>query len=213
MVRPRSRQAFTMIEMLLVLAVVGALSAMILPGVSEAAADNRQAGAAEELMRVHRIIRSRVNQTGLAHLMVFTEADVGNHGSFRVFEGMNNRCVTTPWADVNDNDHTPVERVDMAQINRLDGSYSGSANSDEDRQVITLRAATLAGGTATPQSVVNMCLQPNGMTYVSFAAGSFNFQLQSTPIQFTLRRTVNDITHGVSRRVIFPVGGNARLRL
>lgn len=217
MVRPRSRQGFTLVEMMLVVAVAGVLSAMIMPGLAEVMADNRQAGAAEGLVRMHRIIRARVNQTGLAHVMMFDEAASNSHGDIRVFEGMNNHCHTTPWAqlagDPTMTGHYAVATLDMLDVNHLSVDYTGNAG-DDDRQVITVRAFELDGNPSPPPlNTVNLCLQPNGMTYIATIAGTWTFQPQTLPLQFTFHRSVDGLQHGVDRRVIFPIGGNARLRL
>ena len=217
MVRPRSRQGFTLIEMMLVVTVIGVLSALILPGIGEVMADNRQAAASENLVRLHRMVRARVNQMGLAHLMVFSADASSGHGDITVYEGMNNRCQSTPWANVFDANaaakgHLPVAALDMLDFNDLPSNYTGGTD-DRLRQVITVRAASLVAGAPQPLNVVNLCIQPNGMTFMSTVAGNWTFQAQSSPVLFTFRRTMAGSQHGVNRNVLFPVGGNARLRI
>jgi hypothetical protein len=162
-------------------------------------------------------VRARVNQMGLAHLMIFNADACSGHGDVTVFEGMNNRCQSTPWANVfaptaAENGHFAVAALNMLDFNDLPSNYTGGTD-DRDRQVITVRGASLLGGAPQPLNVINMCIQPNGMTFVSTVAGNWTFQAQATPLLFTFRRTMDGEQHGVNRNVLFPVGGNARLRL
>src|SRR4051812_38372508 len=121
MKRSRSIEGYTLLEMSIVVLIMGAMAAMIAPGLGEFMADARASGASEELIRLDRVIRARVNQTGLAHLMLFQASDdaAGSNGlgRIRVWEGMNNHCNQTPWLQTINGaatlGHVPVDALDM----------------------------------------------------------------------------------------------------
>jgi len=209
MVRPPPRQGFTLIEVMMVLVLIGVLSAMIAPGLSEVLADSRQSGAAENLVRLHRFVRARVNETGLAHLVTYDSAGNNGLGKIRVLEGMNNHCSTTPWGQAVAG-HSPVDVLEMFEFNPAgDLSLGQPAASDTNRQVILLFAGASPG-----LATITLCFQPNGMTFVGTPAGqNWTFQAQQQPVVFTVHRKVSGVQHGVDRQVVFPIGGNARLKV
>lgn len=209
--RPRV-QGFSMVELMLVLAVVGILSAMIAPGLNNVLADTRAGSAAEQLVRLNRIVRARVRETALAHMVRFSAAGSNDLGRVVVLEGMNNHCNTTPWAEAIAG-HAPVEILDMAEFNPLNGTAEPK-KSDVGRHVITLTARQMVGpiGTsvATPRATLDICYQPNGLVF-RWLGGSA-YEPLGRPVLFTIDRTVSTTRRGVPRQVIFPAGGNARIR-
>lgn len=223
MKRSRSIEGYTLLEMSIVVLIMGAMAAMIAPGLGEFMADNRASGASEELVRLNRVIRARVNQTGLAHLMVFVasdDADGSNGlGRIRVWEGMNNHCNQTPWLQtINgsaDEGHVPVDSLDMGNsaYNLSTGSTAPTAT-DTGRQVIRIQSSGNAKFAA-------LCFEPGGNTFVGTATGDspavgYTFVRQTDPLTFTVIRqysrsgTMED--RGVRREVVFPPGGNGRMR-
>jgi len=222
--RKRSTEGFTLFELAIVILIMGGMAAMIAPGLSEQMADARAAGAAEELVRLHRLIRARVNSTALAHLFWFqaTNDAAGSNGlgNVRVWEGMNNRCSLTPWMwTINgdpDDGHQIIDGVDMgdsAYNLPVDGADPGL--DDIGRQIIRIQ------GRAT---TVILCFEPGGATYTGVVdAGApdvgFVFTPQTVAETFTVTRSITiagdaeaDRPRGVPRTVVFPAGGNGRLR-
>ncbi|HKP63466.1 MAG TPA: prepilin-type N-terminal cleavage/methylation domain-containing protein [Polyangiales bacterium] len=225
MKRARSTEGFTLLEMAIVVLIMGSMAAMIAPGLSEWMADARASGAAEDMVRISRVVRARVNSTGLAHVLVFrgTTDTVGSNGlgNVRVWEGMNNHCNQTPWLQTIkgkiEDGHSQIDGLDL-----VDSAYnlptSGSAPSaaDTGRQVIVL-TCSLSEKTAV------LCFEPNGATFVGVdQSGSadigYRFTPQTAPVIFTVTRYVHgggdpkDETRGLARQIVFPVGGNGRLR-
>jgi prepilin-type N-terminal cleavage/methylation domain-containing protein len=218
MVRPsRSEEGFTVIELMIVVLIISVMAMLIGPGISEFISDTRAASAAEELVRLQRHIRARVEQTGLAHMMVFSAAGSNNLGTVTVWEGMNNHCSTTPWTQAltngSANNHFPVEQVNMADYNPT--SAGNAAANDSNRFVIQLTAQTgvTTGNAGTVVSAFNLCFQPNGLTLLGTSATPWGFAQYVNPVTFFVRRTYNGTQHGVTRWVLYPPGGSARLRI
>ena len=212
------RAGFTLLELMIVVTVMGTMAAMMAPGIGEFLADARASGASEDLIRLSRHVRARVQQTGLAHLLVYSAAvDVsGGLGRVLVYEGMNNHCRQTPWAQAINgtvaNGFATVDRLDLG-----DSSYnaplSGTTAKKDDlgRQVITL---TVAGSRGAPDAAV-ICFEPSGATFEGVgdaSEASFAFTAQNAAIVFTVRRSVSGEQRGPNRDVIFPAGGAARFR-
>jgi prepilin-type N-terminal cleavage/methylation domain-containing protein len=212
----RRRQAgFTLLELMIAVSIMGTMAALLAPGISEFMADARAAGASEDLVRLSRHVRARAQETGLAHLLVYTgvPADAGGLGRIRVFEGMNNHCRQTPWPQtvggVAADGHAPVEVLDLSA-----SSYNQGTNpsiDDTARQVIALRVSDAIGA---PDSAV-LCFEPSGATWQgAFTATTigFAFTRQNAPITFTITRRVDGVTRGADRNVVFQPGGIARFR-
>lgn len=217
---PRQRAGFTLIELMIAISIMAALVAMIAPGIGEFLADARAASASEDLIRLTRHMRSRAHETGLAHLLVFngTGSESGGLGIVRVYEGMNNHCRQTPWAQTitgrDDEGHAAVEVLNMAT-----GSYNPTSSSsptvdDRDRNVITLRVQNAA---SAPDAAY-LCVEPggsvwDGVTSSQVGAGyTFTKPNSLKPILFTISRTVNSAVRGRDRVVMFSTSGLARFK-
>jgi type II secretory pathway pseudopilin PulG len=223
MKRSRSVEGYTLLELSVVVLIMGAMAAMIAPGLGEIMADARASAASEELVRLNRVIRARVNQTGLAHLMLFAATNDANGsnglGRIRVWEGMNNHCNQTPWLQaINGTEaegQLPVEGLDMADsaYNLPTGSSAPTAT-DTGRQVIRIQASTV------PTAAV-LCFEPGGNTFVGATDGSapaigYSFTPQTRAETFSVIRAYSRSgvmeERGVRRDVVFPPGGNGRMR-
>jgi type II secretory pathway pseudopilin PulG len=222
MQRTRSTGGYTILELMIVVMIMGSMAMMIAPGLGEFMADARASAASEDLIRLNRVIRARVNQTGLAHLMLFQASDdvAGSQGlgRIRVWEGMNNRCSQTPWMQAitgtEANGFQPIETVDMGDPAYNLPTSSAPTASDTGRQVIRIVAST------TPKLAV-LCFEPGGNTFRGASAGDapaigYTFTPQTSAETFSVLRTLSRSgtmeERGVSRDVIFPAGGNGRMR-
>lgn len=225
MTRKRSTEGFTLFELSVALLIMGSMAALAAPGLGEMMADTRASAATEELVRLHRVIRARVNDTGLAHLLTFSAAtNAGGSnglGQFRLYEGMNNRCRQTPWMQTINGTaaqgHTPIEIVDLASSQyNIPPSGSAASDSDTGRHVVIVRSD--ADGTAA-----TLCFEPGGTSYIgatdaTSAAIGFTFTPQVAPVIFSVTRSITmsggtKESRGVERQVIFPAGGNGRFRI
>lgn len=205
---------------MIVITVMGTMAAMIAPGLGEFVADSRAASAAEALVRLTRHMQARTQQTGLAHLLVFSSSsdDGGGLGVIRVYEGMNNHCRQTPWIQAIkgklEDGHAPVDVLDMSS-SEYNPAPAGTKPTTEDlgRQVIALQVKGTVSGT---DAVI--CLEPGGSVWegaTSSTAGAgyvFTKPLTTKAITFTVSRKVNRAVRGVDRTVFFSTSGIARFK-
>jgi len=222
--RMAKRQAgFTLIEMMIVITVMGTMAALLAPGVGEHIADGRATSVSDGLVRISRHVRARAQETGLAHLMVFNnannEAGANGLGRLLVYEGMNNHCRQTPWGQATGdtaaaNGHAPVEVLDLGDGSynpRLAGTQRASID-DKGRHVVALVA--LDG--ATEINPLASCFEPSGVIWLGTAdltpsvTSGYRWARQVRPIVFSVRRTLNGVARGVNRSVVFQPGGIAR---
>ena len=225
--RGRPRSAFTVLELMVVIVIIGVMAAAVIPALGEVRSDGRQSDAAHDIVRLGRRARALTMETGVAHLLRFQRGN-NARGSFglgriELFAGMTNRCRQTPWQQAFD---APADQVlgvdvtlregadvlDMLSFNPTDQTTVPTA-ADAGRQIIRLTAR--GGDQIADRPALQICYQPNGQTYELFSAdttGGVALTPQLRPITFTVTRTWNGGNKGVAREVVFPVGGNARVR-
>jgi prepilin-type N-terminal cleavage/methylation domain-containing protein len=213
----KARAGFTLLELMIVITIMGGMAALIAPGISEYMADIRASGASEDLIRLSRHVRSRAQETGLAHLIVFSGSsnDSGGLGRLLVYEGMNNHCRQTPWPQaVNGtvaNGQAPVDSVDLSRGNYNPISGGAPRIDDSSRQVISV---SVAGSSGAPSSAI-ICYEPSGATLEGIGDSSnigFAFNSQTQDITFSVLRAVDGTQRGAVRYVVFPPGGSASPR-
>lgn len=215
----RHHDGFTLIELMIVITIMGSMVAMIAPGLSEFMADARAASASEGLVRLTRHMQARTQQSGLAHMLVFSSSydDGGGLGVVRVYEGMNNHCRQTPWLQTINgtvaNGHAPVDMLDLSLSQFNPGKPSPTID-DRDRHVVSLR---VAGAVGAPDAAI-ICIEPGGGVWEgasSSTAGAgfvFTKPLTSKAIEFTISRKLNGARRGRDRMVVFSTSGLARFR-
>jgi prepilin-type N-terminal cleavage/methylation domain-containing protein len=211
----RQRGGFTLVELMIVITIMGTMAAMIAPGIGEFLADARAASAAEALTRITRHMQARTQQTGLAHLLLFTaETGEGSLGVVRVYEGMNNHCRQTPWTQTVkgtfDQGHAPVDVLDLRA-----GEYNPGVTKleDQNRQVISMFVRGAAG---TDRAAI--CVEPGGAVWEGVASTEvgagyvFTKPPSAGSITFTVTRKVSNVVRGVDRVVFFSTSGIARFK-
>jgi prepilin-type N-terminal cleavage/methylation domain-containing protein len=216
--RKRSR-GFTIIELMIALVIIGIMAATVAPALSEVLADNRQTSAAMDVVRTARQARAQAISTGLAHLLRYRnsndKAGAFGLGTIAMYVGLNSKCRQTPWGQafapaVNSN-QGPVHILHMREYNPTDGDTDPQAG-DDNRHVITA-VSQLRDDTTAALAQTLICYQPNGEIYTGAAyVNPSSLVPQVDPVLITIGRTFNGVRRGQNRQVLFPVGGNARLR-
>lgn len=216
--RPQPRAAartaaFTMIELMLVVVIIGIMVMTVGPSLQMVLGDNRQTTASAELVRIGRRARGMALESGTAIMLWYREAEPAgsNLGHIGLYVGMNSRCQQTNWVQATTlMPGQPVASYDMTEFNPTNGVIQPAAN-DVGRQVITLRARTIDGaGNATAREVLRICFQPNGDVYTTPADTSTQFMMQRDRVQFSIARTIDSVAYGRTRTVLFPLAGSMR---
>jgi prepilin-type N-terminal cleavage/methylation domain-containing protein len=225
------RGGFTAVELLIVVVIIGIMAAAVMPTIGDMRSDARQGSAAHDIVRMGRRARALTMETGVAHLLRFQRGNDARGsfglGRFELFAGMTNRCRQTPWELALDpNAAEPLgiaaarregpNVLDMVSFNPTDGATSPTDSDTSGRVVIRVRAFgwTPEDNVTADRPAVQICYQPNGQTYTLFAGqpGGIGLRPQMDLVTFTIERRVGGGTRGVTREVVFPVGGNARVR-
>jgi prepilin-type N-terminal cleavage/methylation domain-containing protein len=207
MVRPRQSAGFSLIELMVVVTIVGIMSAAIVPAMGDVLADHRAASAAMDVLRLARRARSLTLANGTAYMLTAQRADPASLGSLTLVQGMNARCLQTLWnAAVGRPGETIGLGAGMAYYNPIAGGRP--LGTDANRQVIVLQPSIDGGNVVS----VQICYQPNGEVYIQRAADATMLRQANTMlVTLTVTRTVAGVPHGQTREVIFPNGGSARM--
>ena len=197
----RRRAGFTLMEALVVVAIIGISAALAAPALSDAMANRRTSEASHALVRVGARARSEAMAYGRAHVLVFSQTSTGSpatNGSVQLWRGRSNLCNANAWptimAGACSTSASCLETLDM-------GRYNHGTN-----QV----RMTLAGATGAW-----LCFQPDGEVLIASGAGERFMPsmggVTGDGATFTLQRLVNGADDGSTRQVVFPFGGTPRI--
>jgi prepilin-type N-terminal cleavage/methylation domain-containing protein len=212
-----SVKGFTIIELMVVVAIIGAMIAMVSPAIGSAMADGRAADAAVDVVRLAGAARSAANSTGLAHVVVydgFSRSGIaqGNIvGRMRLYRDADQNLTTcNPANRWNFGDLTAVDEVNLANYNIANSSHW-----------ISLKPVNIDNSDINSSSVINqICFQPDGrmlirhVTNVSAVSATlFGDSVGgASHALYAVFHTLRGAAAGVPRQVVFTFGGNARIR-
>ncbi|MET0286229.1 MAG: type II secretion system protein [Polyangiales bacterium] len=217
--RVRARAGYTLVELMMIVAIIGISTMVFTPGFSRAMADRKVSLAARELIRVGR--RARADTFGYlrSHLLWINPSA----RTVQLLRGPTNSCTLVNWSEVvgdcgtglANNQHRCVENLWMSDL-------SGT-------RTISIFEETISGGSTTYSTTGRaLCFQPSGvMMYGSganLATASAPTTLQRDNISgnggvnggfiFSLLDGANAPTSSDTskrvHRVLFPMGGSPR---
>jgi prepilin-type N-terminal cleavage/methylation domain-containing protein len=188
----RRNAGFTLIEAMIVVAIIGISAALAAPALGTAIADRRAGEATHSLVRVGARARSEAMVLGRAHVLAF---ETEGNGRVSLWRGRSNLCNQNDWPSIiagacNDSIHC-LETLDMA-------SY------DHGHHQVRMRIV------AAPAF---MCFQPDGdVLFSDGPTDRFNpLASAAEGVRFTIERLAGGSVDGVRREVVFPIGGSPRI--
>jgi prepilin-type N-terminal cleavage/methylation domain-containing protein len=223
--RRGSTRAFSLIELLVVVIIIGVVAALAIPTMSAARLDRHAYDDAGSIMQLFRSARTRAIARGGAVMIGMTANGATNRGQFMMYEAVAPNTVAggsarTPVANCNLNWTllpTPAAPVNgPGTILLIDGvDLNSRLESDADIQTQILAYAPggvgNVGVTKTTVSPAYVCFTPLGRSFLfvgTLVANSFGTQ---QPSVVPLEIQVQHANGGTFRSVLVPPNGMARL--
>ena len=207
------RAGYTLIELMMVVAIIAASTLAFAPGIGRAVADRRVSSAARELIRIGR--RARSDSLGYlrAHLIWITPAT----GRVMLLRGPNNSCLLSQWDSISadcpaDVVHgTPGQRcLEQVSVGAIGGGPTSIAMNEE-----TLSGAGVAGYGTAPHALCyaasGVVYHATGATLALATAALTDLNTVNGGLVFTLHSgTGNPAKTDRVHRILFPLGSSAR---
>lgn len=196
--RRKKTEGFTLMEAMVVVAIVAITAALAAPGLSRTMADRRAGEATHSMVRIGARARGEALAYGRAIALVYSEdstSAAGDDGSVEMWRGNLDRCSANDWATLITSDCSADPRC----VGSLDmGEFDYPSHSVRMRMV---------GGTSG-----TLCFQPDGDMLVS-TGGPFAGVAPGggDAVRFNFTRLEGATPAGVERAVVFPFGGAARI--
>lgn len=197
----RSTEGFTLIELMVAIAIIAGSAALAAPGIGTAMAKRRASQGQLDVLRVGRFARSSAIGHGRAYLLRYTDAsDPNTLGRVQLFRGTNSGCSTTNWVDV----------VGAGDCSAPGPNCVGQVNMGASKYKLGSHEVLLR---SPGNGFLDICYAGDGSMWHRAAAASAFTDLNTVDggIRFSVQRRSGGAIAGVTRWLVFPIGGSPRV--
>jgi prepilin-type N-terminal cleavage/methylation domain-containing protein len=221
--RRASSRGFTITELMLVMAIIGILSAISFPRFYNVLRDRKLNKAAIEMMTFYRTAKTRALGRGAATMVRWSQPasspallemreavqDSSLSGGQFTNALPNTSCTATLWSNIYQG---PNGSRQITIYNTASGGQAGAIQMG----IYTFNGPTefVNQSALGPQSYVELCYTPRGRTFIRYGSDGVVFNaLASVPRIDVQNAMLAPIGAGVTRSILVPPNGVARLAL